>query len=193
MKREGDSGKIGGFARPSDGWHACQVTKDAGWALDEDKKRKDAVSVPLEVIDDEKEKGRRTWMYADLTDERGRKDFANFLLFLGIVDQLEKDKGIADVAKELSPQEWGNKFLNCKKKSVELINTALSRMPQKAILVEVISYDGKDKEGNKVRKQRVNEVKEYKKGAAKAEASKAEDGDSSGSSSESAPSSDWDE
>lgn len=137
-----------GFARASDGWHEFEITEQAGYLEDKEKgEATDTFMVTSQVVGDDEDEGAMVTLFCDLSKKGGRTRLAKVLGFSGVADIIEKgEKGINQ---DLSPVEWGEKYLNISNpKSMKLVSNIKVKAVGARFRGEVKTTAGKDSDGN---------------------------------------------
>lgn len=128
-----DHDKKIGFVTVSDGWHAFEIQQPA--FTEKDGTLTNVMRIPLRVIEDEEEGGQVS-IFCDLDSKTGRTKLATILGYSGVAAILEKNKKLP--GGDLTPAEWGEKFLNPEKEACKsVIMTAMTQMVSNKLKAEV--------------------------------------------------------
>ena len=135
---KGESKSLGGgFEHPSNGWHAFEIDDGIEFTKDKDGAATSTLVVPMFVIDDDEEEGRKVFPRFDLTDKRGLKGLATLLYWSKLYSAIEKNFKITDGA-DLDEEAWGVKFLKVddSEQAAKIVDALISKLPGKSIFAE---------------------------------------------------------
>ena len=125
--KQGTSASVGGFEKPSAGWHTFVVKEGIKWA-EKDGAAINTLLVPMDVVGTEEE-GSGGMDRCNLDVPAGRRTLAVIIGFSTLAAKIEKKMDL-NGAKDMNELDWGNAFLEPGKgNSDKVIDKIINNLP----------------------------------------------------------------